>query len=147
MNFLSHYDDQLPFWQLHINIVEVVAWVLCSILEIKTTMLQVRRWLGHLHRRGQFIRRTDIAVLCIVVGMKVAPLPSCRTGRHILSLSPSSQRTVPVGITLSTKSLIVLIFKCNLGSGEIGDCFCFLRPFVGWIILEAISIMNYFAKV
>ena len=25
MNFLSHYDDQLPFWQLHINIVEVVA--------------------------------------------------------------------------------------------------------------------------
>ena len=39
MNFLSHYDDQLPFWQLHINIVEVVAWVLCSILEIKTTVL------------------------------------------------------------------------------------------------------------
>ena len=25
MNILSHYDDQLPFWQLHINIVEVVA--------------------------------------------------------------------------------------------------------------------------
>ena len=25
MSFLSHYDDQLPFWQLHINIVEVVA--------------------------------------------------------------------------------------------------------------------------
>ena len=51
MNFLSHYDDQLPFWQLHINIVEVVAWVLGSIFEIKTTVLQVRRWLCNLHRR------------------------------------------------------------------------------------------------
>ena len=25
MNFLSQYDDQLPFWQLHINIAKVVA--------------------------------------------------------------------------------------------------------------------------
>ena len=67
----------------------------------------------------------DCCYISIVVGMKVAPLPSCRTERHILSLSPSSRRMVPVGIPLLTISLTMLIFECTLDVERFDIVFAF----------------------